>query len=85
MSFKHCIKVIYSHIYSRLSLPSHQRTSVHADIWSCDEDALDMWSTKMMLVGVKHFVMIEVDGTFIALTLLVGRQEDHPACEKLER
>jgi len=30
-----------------------------------------------------HFYFIDISGAFSALTLLVGRQEGHPACKKL--
>ena len=30
-----------------------------------------------------HYIQLYVNGAFSALTLLVGRQEAHPACKKL--
>jgi len=44
------------------------------------------WLTQVVLEkgAVKRvFVLVSYHNAFIALTLLVGRQEGHPACKKI--
>ena len=38
----------------------------------------------LIVMFCRFFLLIEINSAFSALTLLVGRQEGHPACKKLE-
>jgi len=44
--------------------------------------SLDAWSAGLFDYKLTSAIIVVLGDTFSALTLLVGRQEGHPACEK---